>query len=189
MLTKNSFVPFSWITKERCKKLQMLRCVCVPKSAHVLANPAVFAQACILINFASSRGNVYKFNKNRVVTDEQKTALKAKLPNFFASYRNKNMKHIFHPNVLLEFGKFHISQILQNCHLLLSVNDICNCIEIWRMEHTFNISYIVDDIFKDIQLMQVNWNLEILTRKVIMRWVVVTGQMLNMTLWSVCQAK
>jgi hypothetical protein len=37
-----------------------------------------------------------------------------------------------------------------NCHQLFSVEDICNCVEIWRMEHSNNILLILANIFKDV---------------------------------------
>ena len=77
--------------------------------------------------------------KSRVVTDQQRTAVKAKLLSFLATYRNEHIKHVLYSNVLLEFGKFNISQIIQNCHQLFSVDDICNCVEIWRTEHARSI--------------------------------------------------
>ena len=44
--------------------------------------------------------------KTRVVTDQQRTALKAKLLSFLATCRNERIKHVLYLNVLLEFGKF-----------------------------------------------------------------------------------
>lgn len=67
-----------------------------------------------------------------------------------AILRNRNLKHVLYPNVFFEFGKFHIAQIIQNCFRLFSVEDICNCVEIWRMEHANNVLLILSDIFNDI---------------------------------------
>ena len=36
------------------------------------------------------------------------------------------------------------------CHQLFSVEDICNCVEIWSIEHANNILLILADIFKDV---------------------------------------
>ena len=37
-----------------------------------------------------------------------------------------------------------------NCHQLFCVEDICNCVEIWRMEHANNILLILANILKDV---------------------------------------
>jgi hypothetical protein len=65
----------------------------------------------LLFQVRSIRSTVYKFRKNRVVTDEQRSALKAKLVLFYflTIYLKSDVKHILYPNVLLEFGKFQIA--------------------------------------------------------------------------------
>ena len=64
------------------------------------------------VEVGNKKSNVkYHFMKTRVVTDQQRTALKAKLLSFLATYRNEHIKHVLYPNVLLEFGKFNVSQI------------------------------------------------------------------------------
>lgn len=57
---------------------------------------------------------------------------------------------MLYPNVLLEFGKFNVSQIIQNCHQLFSVDDICNCVEIWRIEHARSILIMLSEVFGDV---------------------------------------
>jgi hypothetical protein len=126
----------------KCCDVCAKKCTCsgLPGNCH----------SSLLFEVGSIRSTVYKFRKNRVVTDEQRSALKAKLFDFLAIYRKSDVKHVLYPNVLLEFGKFHIAQILLNCHQLFSVEDICNCVEIWRMEHANNILLILANIFKDV---------------------------------------
>ena len=58
---------------------------------------------------------------------------------------------MLYPNVLLEFGKFNVAQIIQNCHQLFSVDDICNCVEVWRIEHARNI-LTLSEVFGDVDV-------------------------------------
>lgn len=54
------------------------------------------------------------------------------------------------PNVLLEFNSFHINQIVRNCHLIFSLRDVSEVVEIWRQKYAVAIIHILSDIFGDI---------------------------------------
>ena len=46
-----------------------------------------------------------------------------------------------------EFYSFHISQVLNNCQHLFTIDDIYRCIEIWRKVYALNILCILDKVF------------------------------------------
>lgn len=54
------------------------------------------------------------------------------------------------PNVLLEFNSFHISQIVRNCHLIFTIKDLTEIVEIWRLKYAVTVIQILNDIFGDI---------------------------------------
>ena len=54
------------------------------------------------------------------------------------------------PIVLLEFNSFHINQIVENCHLIFSLRDVSEVVEIWRQKYTLAIINILSEFFGDI---------------------------------------
>ncbi|XP_028409259.1 putative ATP-dependent DNA helicase Q1 [Dendronephthya gigantea] len=100
----------------------------------------------VFLEVTNKCSDKYKFKRSQTVSDQQRLELKTKLLNFLATY----IKPVLYPNVFLEFGKFNIGQILQNCHQLFSVEDVCNCVEIWRTEHAINILLILSEVFNDV---------------------------------------
>ena len=53
------------------------------------------------------------------------------------------------PNIVLEFNMFHISQVLDSCHSLFTINDVPESVEIWRHKYAVDILKIVKDVFGD----------------------------------------
>ena len=54
------------------------------------------------------------------------------------------------PNVLLEFNSFHIKQIVRNCHVLFSLRDVMDVVEIWRKQHAIAVMHVFAEVFGDI---------------------------------------
>ena len=54
------------------------------------------------------------------------------------------------PNILLEFNSFHNNQIICNCHLIFTVKDVTEIVEIWRHQYAVAIIQTMNDIFSDI---------------------------------------
>ena len=55
------------------------------------------------------------------------------------------------PNVLLEFNSFHIKQIVRNCHVLFSLRDVMDVVEIWRkQQHAIAVMHVFAEVFGDI---------------------------------------
>ncbi len=53
------------------------------------------------------------------------------------------------PNIVLEFNMFHISQVLDSCHSLFTINDVPESVEIWRHKYAVDMLKIVKDVFGD----------------------------------------
>ena len=45
---------------------------------------------------------------------------------------------------------FHINQVVENCHRLFSLNDVLDCIEIWRQKYAVLILQTLKDVFNDV---------------------------------------
>jgi len=54
------------------------------------------------------------------------------------------------PSFLLEFGNFHIAQVIENANVIASFNDILKVIEIWRLSHAVEIWKLMRNIFTDL---------------------------------------
>ena len=134
----------------KCCDVCAKKCICSGSPGNCQLN--------MFLEVSNKRSDVHKFKRSRVVTDQQRSELKAKLLNFLATYRNNALKHVLYPNVMLEFGKFNISQIIQNCHQLFSVDDICNCVEIWRTAHASSILLILSEIVNDVDASELQFD-------------------------------
>lgn len=90
---------------------------------------------------------------SRLVDQSQKHELTQKLLDFQKRLINKldGKKSVSCPNVVLEFNKFHIRQVLANCHLLFSLKDVFEHIEIWRNQYAYIILQINAEVFNDIE--------------------------------------
>ena len=51
-----------------------------------------------------------------------------------------------------EFDSFNINQVLSNCEYLFTIQDIDNCVEIWRKIYARDILTIINIVFHDILL-------------------------------------
>ena len=50
---------------------------------------------------------------------------------------------------LLGFSDLQIQQVVEHCHELFSVSDICSPVEIWDMQHAFEILVVMQEVFGD----------------------------------------
>lgn len=63
---------------------------------------------------------------------------------------NNQVSAISCPSFLLEFGNFHIAQVIENANVIASFNDILKVIEIWRLSHAVEIWKLMRNIFTDL---------------------------------------
>lgn len=91
--------------------------------------------------------------RTRNVSNEQKEDLVQKLLQFQKLLINRldANKYVSCPNILMEFNKFHIKQVLDNCHLLFTLDDVNDHIEIWRHQYACVILKVIADVFDDVE--------------------------------------
>ena len=58
---------------------------------------------------------------------------------------------ISYPSFLLEFGSYHIQQVIEHAAFIASFDDITKLVEIWRLSHALEIWKLMKDIFKDLK--------------------------------------
>ena len=69
------------------------------------------------------------------------------------------MKYFTNLHLLVGFSDLQINQVLENCHKLFSITEICSNIEIWHMEHAHKILNIINEVFGDVCEVQVeDWD-------------------------------
>ena len=93
--------------------------------------------------------------KSRVVSEDQRGVLKSKLTACDKLYKRvtgNTVKSISYPSLLLEFGHFQIQQVIDKCEHLLTLEDILDNIEIWRIVHANNILVALSETFNDIDI-------------------------------------
>lgn len=59
------------------------------------------------------------------------------------------MKFFTNPKFLLGFSDLQIQQVAEHCNELFSVSDICTVVEIWDMQHAFEIHAVMQEVFGD----------------------------------------
>ena len=88
----------------------------------------------------------------RVVSSVVRNMLQNKLLEYHKGLSNQVdvVSMVTCPIVLLEFNSFHINQIVENCHLIFSLRDVSEVVEIWRQKYALAIINILSGIFGDI---------------------------------------
>ena len=59
---------------------------------------------------------------------------------------------VSYPNVLFELSSLQISQAVNSCHKIFSVEDVKKFVEIWRNRYAVNILAAIHQYFDDFQL-------------------------------------
>lgn len=62
------------------------------------------------------------------------------------------MKFFTNSMFLLGFSDLQIQHVSGHCNELFSVSDICSVVEIWDMQHAFEIHAVMQEVFEDIEL-------------------------------------
>ena len=163
-----------YIAKKTCRRQQLLQhftdcsntakatvsgCKCCDvcaSSCQCKGLPGVCSSSLCLKLMEESK-EPYKFHKCRTVTPAKKAELENKLLAFMNRLRCEMPIPVLFPNVSLEFGKFHLSQILSKCSLLFTLADIYNCVEIWRAEYAQQILLIISEVFGDIDPKEIDF--------------------------------
>ncbi len=59
---------------------------------------------------------------------------------------------VSYPNVLLEFGKEQIDQILTCAETIFTVDDIIKKVDIWKRKHAYDVLEVFGKLFADIDI-------------------------------------
>lgn len=91
----------------------------------------------------------HKEHLTRVVSDKNKIFLHEKLCEFKQNLQsNIDVSSLVScPNVIPEFDEFCISQVMQHCHSLFTLEDVLQLVEIWRSQYAIGILKIISDTF------------------------------------------
>eukprot|EP00112_Aurelia_sp_Birch-Aquarium-sp1_P008878 Seg199.13 transcript_id=Seg199.13/GoldUCD/mRNA.D3Y31 product="putative ATP-dependent RNA helicase R290" protein_id=Seg199.13/GoldUCD/D3Y31 len=90
----------------------------------------------------------------RCVSNAQRAMLEKQLINYRAMLLPSNTDQFIpvgSSGILLEFGNYHINQVLQHCDHLFTMDDIITCIELWRNSHAKNIFLALNEVFRDME--------------------------------------
>ncbi len=131
-------------------KVQGCKCCDVCATTCACTGKPGMCRQSLLFETNKMEGNKYKFMKKRIVTDDQKSLLRSHLTDYLNELKDTAIKPVLYPNTLFEFGKPQISQVMNNCCKLFSIEDIRNAVEIWRTKHAKKILALLNEIFQDI---------------------------------------
>ena len=97
----------------------------------------------------------------RIVTKQQSVSLQKALVTYkkkWVSYCMHRYLHgqskvsaISYPSILMEFGNYHIKQVMDNAPYISSMKDIYKHIEIWRINHAAEIYKILQGIIPEME--------------------------------------
>ena len=100
----------------------------------------------------------------RNVSEDQFASLKRELMRYKKTWVAYCMQRNMHsqsqvsaiswPSFLLEFGDYHIGQVIESAPYIASWSDVLKCIEIWRVNHAIEIWKILKKIFPELQVEQ-----------------------------------
>ncbi len=115
-------------------------CLLTPKSSQEIDD---------LCMATSTEGNSH----SRHVSDYHKQELIEKLLQFQKKLAKRldAKKYVSCPNVLMEFNKFHINQVVNNCHMLFGLHDVHEHVEIWQNQYACIILQIIAEVFGNIE--------------------------------------
>ena len=91
-------------------------------------------------------------SRKRFVRKDQKEELEKKLLQYrkclLPSSTDKFIP-VGSTGILFEFDNYQITQVLRNCDSIFNINDIADCVEVWRHVHANNIFKCMSEVFDD----------------------------------------
>lgn len=126
-----------------------LRCKCASQQCK---KPGVIAKPSIKPN-----------SKEREVTKSQKDELWKKLTlyhkslvmMFMGEHAHGEIKSFTNLHLLVGFSDLQIRQVIEKCTKLFNIDDICDHVEIWHLEHAYKIHSILSQVFGDLSMDEV----------------------------------
>ena len=111
---------------------------------------------CILTAFTPppSLGEPQQIGKIRQVSKEAKIQLREMLESNKLSLlpEPENAKFVSYPNTVFEFTNLQVTQAVNNCHKIFSLQDVKDNVEIWRNKYAANILAVIHHVFKDFEV-------------------------------------
>ena len=114
---------------------------------------------CNLLKYPSKKDDKQPIiSRERDVSDSQKQQLEEKLNRYHKSlvaelvrkHANGIIKSQISLPMLIGFSELQISQVLEHCGHLFTLQDVYSFIEIWDIKHAVNILTVIDQVFGDI---------------------------------------
>ena len=157
----------SYIKSNDCRRKQLLQYFdvdCSPQNpAHLCCdNCSVMCECgtyeCKPLTYPLCRADLHlNSQRKRSATEEQKKTLENKLAayckklhtNLLQRDASGKMKFFTNPKFLLGFSDLQIQQVTEHCNELFSVSDICSVVEIWDMQHAFEIHTVMQEVVGD----------------------------------------
>ena len=114
---------------------------------------------CNLLKYPSKKDDKQPIiSRERDVSDSQKQQLEEKLKRYHKSlvaelvrkHANGIIKSQISLPMFIGFSELQISQVLEHCGHLFTLQDVYSFIEIWDIKHAVNILTLIDQVFGDI---------------------------------------
>ena len=114
---------------------------------------------CNLLKYPSKKDDKQPIiSRERDVSDSQKQQLEEKLNRYHKSlvaelvrkHANGIIKSQISLPMLIGFSELQISQVLEHCGHLFTLQDVYSFIEIWDIKYAVNILTVIDQVFGDI---------------------------------------
>ncbi len=134
----------------KAEDLQQLGCLCCDwcsKKCTCLDHEAIPG-----ISFDSKSTIGEHEPQKRFVRKDQKEELEKKLFQYRESLLPSSTDEFIpvgSTGILFEFDYYQINQVLKNCDNIFNINDITDCVEVWRHEHANNTFKCMSEVFDD----------------------------------------
>ena len=107
------------------------------------------------LSFTKSVSKNVSSLQTRPVSRQDKEMLRDKLNSYAESLVQTTVDSctpVSYPNIYHEFGSLQVKQILDNLHMIFTLEDIKCYVEIWRDIHANNVLVAVHEVFNDFEL-------------------------------------
>ena len=111
---------------------------------------------CQELSYPTPKLSITENTKQREVTEQQIVQLRVELDIFHKSLladllkrdASGKLKIFIHPKLLLGFSDIQISQIVSHSSKLFTIDDICNYVEVWDIQHAYKLHEILQKCFR-----------------------------------------
>ncbi len=147
-------------TRHLCCDNCAITCTC--GSSECTSSLKYFSKEC------PSSGEASKSNERQVTQTQKETMLKCLIAyhkslvnDLVGQFAHGRLETLCDIKLLIGFSDFQIAQVLEHCCKLFTIEDICNMVEIWDIKHAYKIHAIINDVFGDIHVAEVQDDLAV----------------------------